>query len=192
MQHHSITTGKGDQGETRALDGSTLPKDHAMMEALGALETLRAHLALLQIRLQPIAEEKESTECLFFLLHACFALGAYISDPESADPESPHALTPQHLERLEQEQHRLETELNLPGAFIAAASNEDAALADLAVAAARSFERRLVGYQRIAPGFNAPLPLAFANRMSDFLFILARHLEKGVYHTVDYSRLNPS
>ncbi|HQB04230.1 MAG TPA: hypothetical protein PLY90_13185, partial [Candidatus Hydrogenedentes bacterium] len=96
-----------------------------------------------------------------------------------------------HLERLEQEQHRLERELNLPGAFIAAASNEDAALADLVVAAARSFERRLVGYQRIAPGFNAPLPLAFANRMSDFLFILARHLEKGVYHTVDYSRLNP-
>ena len=51
MKHGSITTGQGDGGTTRIPDGSSLPKDHPIIEALGSLDAFRASLSLLRIRL---------------------------------------------------------------------------------------------------------------------------------------------
>ena len=48
----NVTTGKGDSGQTRALDGTQFEKCHPMMEAVGTLDTLRTHTALLRLQLQ--------------------------------------------------------------------------------------------------------------------------------------------
>ena len=97
-----------------------------------------------------------------------------------------------HLQQLKEEQDRLEQALTLPPAFIATATNETAALADQTATAARTLERRMVACQSAVPLFADPLALAFVNRFSDYLFILARHLEKGNHETVDYTLLDPS
>ena len=74
-------------------------------------------------------------------------------------------------------------------AFIVSASNTLAAHVDALCATARSFERSLVALREAVPEFDAGVLLAFANRLSDYLYILARHLEDGNHLTVDYDRL---
>ena len=184
-----VTTKKGDAGQTTALDGEMFGKDHPLMEALGALDTMRAQIALLRAQiLERRSDASREAEFLLFLLHTCFLFGSSLADARNRRPEwHPLRLEPMHLDLLEAEQARLEAGLQLPRAFIAGASNSLAAQADIAAGYARAFERRLIAFQRIVPEFNDPVYNAFANRASDFLFILARHLEEGRHQPVDYA-----
>jgi cob(I)alamin adenosyltransferase len=190
MKKGSISTGKGDGGETRMLDGSMLPKDHVLIETLGSLDSFRSTLAWLRVRLQSLPEEKEQSDFLLFLIHACFALGAQLVPMPEGMTHTLPGLQSAHLQRLEAMERRLEEALTLPRAFIATASNEEAALADQAATAARTLERRLVACHRALPALDLSNALPFVNRMSDYLFILARHLEKGKHESVDYRLLD--
>lgn len=186
-----VTTGKGDGGETRSLDGAQLPKDHIMMETLGALDALRGQMALVRVLLlQKRPDDEHDAEFLLFLLHACFIMGSAISDPRDQKMEWRRGhLTPNHLEALEIEQARLEQAMNLPAAFIVCAANEMAAQADIAASTARTFERRMVAFHRAFPEFQQTIYSAFVNRLSDYLFILARSLDNGSYQTVNYDKI---
>lgn len=185
-----VTTGKGDHGETRILGGEVLPKSHPVLECTGSLDTLRAHLAML--RLETVkAGHNDLAEFLLWVLHTCFLMGTAINDPKRRHHEYRiEDISEKHLRRLEAEQARLENETPLPRAFIAAASNPAAAWADLTATVARTLERNLVRLKEAEPAFEAEAILAYVNRLSDFLFILARRLEEGRHQTVDYSVLD--
>ncbi|MCK5861530.1 MAG: ATP:cob(I)alamin adenosyltransferase [Candidatus Hydrogenedentes bacterium] len=183
-----LTTGQGDTGKTRTLDGRVLAKSHPALEAVGTLDALRTQTALLRLQLQ----KKEPEECseinfLLFLLHTYPLIGTAISDPYIHKPEWRRGeLEEKHLHFLEEEQKRLEAELNLPREFIVSATNILAAQADCTAVAARTFERRLVAFCQSTPDFDIPICLAFTNRMSDYFFVLARYLEKGHHEVVTY------
>jgi len=187
-----VTTKKGDAGSTRTLAGVMLPKNHVVLECTGELDALRAQLALLRLLiLEGEAPDREArAEFLWWLLHVCFLIGTEVNDPENTHPEyriTP--LSPNHLEHLEAEQMALEARLNLPKSFIASAANPVAAHADITATIARALERKLVHLAAAVPGFEAGPILAFVNRLSDFLYILARHLEEGQHQPVDYAVL---
>jgi len=187
----NVTTGKGDSGQTRALDGTQFEKCHPMMEALGTLDTLRTHTALLRLQLQEkYPEETRQIKFLLFLLHTYFLIGTTISDPQMRKPEWHRGeITTKHLQRLESEQQHLEEDLTLPHSFIVSATNPIAAQADITASTARAFERRFVAFCQSTPEFQHPTCLAYINRISDYFFILARQLEKGLHQPVDYSTL---
>jgi len=187
-----VTTKQGDTGETRTLAGDLLPKCHIVLECTGGVDALRAHTAL--VRVMMLDEEPqhfaESAEFLLWLLHAYFLVGAEVNDPECKHPEYRHdTLSERHLERLEAEQQRLEATLTLPRSFIVCASTLAAAQADIAATVARALERNLVRLKAETPSFEADVILKFVNRTSDYLYILARHLENGAHLPVDYSVL---
>ncbi|MBI4558641.1 MAG: ATP:cob(I)alamin adenosyltransferase [Candidatus Hydrogenedentes bacterium] len=58
--------------------------------------------------------------------------------------------------------------------------------ADVACTVARRLERSVVRLKELMPTFEATHVLVFLNRLSDYLFILARDLEQGRYSTLDY------
>lgn len=187
-----VTTKYGDGGMTRSLGGDKVPKDHPIVEATGALDTLRAELALLRLEMveRPGGESSPEADFLWWLLHMCFVMGAEISDPLRKHPEWRQGeVGPKHLAHLEKEQARLEAATPLPRAFIVSATNRAAARADITTTMARAFERRLVSLKSAVPEFQADNLLAFVNRLSDYLFILARHLDGGEHHPVDYGTL---
>jgi len=188
----SVTTKKGDSGQTRALDGAAYGKDHVLMEAVGALDALRAQTALLRVQLQEQQPEAlEEIGFLLYVLHSYFLIGSAISDPHNQKMEWRRGqLNPGHLQRLEAEQARLEAALRLPRAFIVCAVNALAAQADITAATTRTFERRLVAFAKAMPDFDAATMLAYVNRLSDFFFILARHLENGRHQPVNYELLD--
>jgi len=187
-----VTTKQGDEGNARALDGEIYKKSHPLMEAVGAVDELRAQTAMLRIRVmeeQPEDHERIA-EFLLWLLHTYFPIGTECSDPTQKNPQMRQVeLGASHLEKLETEQVWMEDQIDFAKAFIAGASNSLAAQADLASVAVRRLERSVVCLQESVPVFHPDTLLAFINRMSDYFFVLARHLERGDHIPVDYGKL---
>lgn len=190
MKKSYVTTKQGDSGNTRLLDGQWVPKNAEIIECLGALDNLRAHLAFLKFQIsQTDNPHKEFLiETLVWLIHCCFITGTQIVDPKGSIVSSTHPrLSLQHLERLEQCQERLEEHLQLPRKFIAYGSNPVSAYADIVTTVAREFERRLVSFINSKSEKINEVFIPFYNRLSDFLFITARILDDNEFHTVDYT-----
>ena len=83
-------------------------------------------------------------------------------------------------------QAELEAKVRLPKQFILSASNPIAAQMDFACTLVRQAERSAVRLKEAVPAFEAALILAFLNRLSDTLFMLARYLDGAGHLTVDY------
>ena len=187
-----VTTKLGDDGQTMALSGVRYSKAHAIMDCVGTLDELRAHTATLRLTVLDSgrADAQEAAHFLLWLMHVYFPIGSALSDPENARPEYHKvALTPGHLERLEREQARLEEQTPLPPIFVVCATNAAAAQADVTCTVARRLERAVVHLAEQHSAFEAKNVLAFLNRLSDYLFILARYLEDGQHTALDYTRL---
>lgn len=187
-----VTTRRGDRGTTVSLAGEDQPKHHAVMEAVGAVDEARAHLALLRLQLAaPDAPERDAIHaCVTRVMHAFFAIGAACSDPEDRKPDyHPARIGPEHVAWLEEEQARLEGQVELARSFVVGASNEAAAQADIACTIVRRLERRVSALMSAYPAMDAEFLLIFVNRLSDYLFITARYLEGGNHEPVDYTQL---
>lgn len=188
-----VTTKNGDTGTTRTLSGEVLSKGNIVLECTGRVDAARAQVALLRAMVQERkpADHEAVADFLFWLLHTFFLIGTEVNDPECRHPEyRSKQLSPAHLTKLEGEQARLEAALTLPRSFIACAANAEAAQADVAATAVRDLERELVRLQASVPAFQGTEPITFINRVSDYLYILARYLEGGRHQPVDYSLLD--
>jgi cob(I)alamin adenosyltransferase len=184
-----VTTGHGDQGQTMALDGSHYSKAHPIMECTGCVDELRAWTALtrLEIVRSSARDSERHAAFLDWLANAYFALGAECSDPTNRRPTyHSKRVGPDQLKRLESEQAWLESQTQLPKSFISGASNTPAAHADILCTVARRLERAMVRLKEIEPAFQCENLLPFVNRLSDYCFMLARHLEDGQHRVVDY------
>ncbi|MEK7794958.1 MAG: ATP:cob(I)alamin adenosyltransferase [Candidatus Hydrogenedentota bacterium] len=187
-----VTTKNGDDGTSRTLGGDRLPKSHPIFECSGDVDSLRARLALCRLLVLESGREDANQigESLYWILHVCFLAGAQCNDPENKHPEYRKLdVGPEHIEQLESAQFAIEERTRLPRQFIAAASNTLAAHVDLACTDTRRLERSVVRLKEAMPGFKCEHVLALVNRLSDYLFILARHFEDGSHATVDYGRL---
>ena len=119
-----VTTKRGDHGETTALSHDAHPKSHPIIECVGVVDELRAHIALVRqllLAARPGGHD-ETAAFLLWLLHVHFVIGAMCSDPLRKRPEYHKGfLADEHLARLEGEQARLERGLSLPRGFVVSA-----------------------------------------------------------------------
>ncbi|HOK09285.1 MAG TPA: ATP:cob(I)alamin adenosyltransferase [Candidatus Hydrogenedens sp.] len=190
MKKSYVTTKQGDKGKTKLPDGHWVLKDSEIIECLGSLDSLRVNLSYL--RLQILQSDNPHkiflSETLLWLIHCCFITGTQISDPSGVLVPSNHPrLSQKHLNQLEQWQAQLEEQLQLPRKFIASANNPISAYADIVTTVAREFERRLITLKKNQPETINEVFVPFYNRLSDFLFIIARILDNDNFNTVDYT-----
>jgi len=162
-----IYTRTGDAGTTGLADGRRTPKDAARVEAMGAVDELNSALGVL------LAETLPETvrACLDNVQNDLFDLGGELSVPGHT------IMSKAHVERLERELDRLNADLPPLKDFILPGGSRAAALAHVARTICRRAERRLVTLsrkQKIAPAM-----LAYLNRLSDLLFVLARALNRA-------------
>ena len=190
-----VTTGRGDTGETTALSGEDLSKGHVLVECVGCVDELRAQLALARLRVLDVSKrptEFDAAGLLFWLMHMCFVIGARCSDPLLKKPERHRvSVGPEHVQRIEEAQVRIEALARIPRAFVVSASTPASAHIDLACTAARRLERTVVRLAGETPGFSAPELLVYLNRQSDVLFMLARYVDAGASIGLDYGLLTP-
>ncbi|MBN4046799.1 ATP:cob(I)alamin adenosyltransferase [bacterium AH-315-P07] len=188
-----VTTKRGDSGESTAMSGDTLSKSHAIFHACGMVDSVRAHAALLRLKVAASGrgDAKGVSEFLNWLIHTCFLIGSHCNDPHNKHPEYRNReLTQAFLDKLDAYQQDLESRVTLPKNFIAYASNELAAETDILCTEVRALERSIVGVKESEGVFDASVIIPFVNRLSDTLFMLARSFEDGNHTSVDYGVLD--
>jgi cob(I)alamin adenosyltransferase len=165
-----IYTRTGDTGETALGDGTRVAKDNPRVAAYGAVDELNAALGLLLAHHPNVAE----AELLRGIQNDLFDVGADLCVPQSASEGSRKPLRVQASQttRLEQAIDKLNENLSPLRSFVLPGGNPDAAWCHLARTICRRAEREVVALARTEP-IN-PQVVVYLNRLSDYLFVLAR------------------
>jgi cob(I)alamin adenosyltransferase len=169
-----IYTRTGDRGRTGLLDSVRVPKDHLRVAAYGDVDELSAALG--------VARAEDPDGELGFLLgqiqRDLFALGAQLADPKArvGARKAKAALSPDLVERLERAIDSHDDALPPLTSFILPGGSRTGALLHLARTVCRRGERAVVGLARRHDV--DPLVVVYLNRLSDLLFVLARHANR--------------
>ena len=159
-----IYTRTGDDGTTGLTDGSRVPKDDPRIEAIGAVDELNSGIGVLLCETLPA----EIRDCLTGIQHRLFDIGGELSIPGHV------TLAGENVAGLEQQLDALNADLPALREFILPGGTRAAALCHVARATCRRAERRVFTLATTA-GVN-PATSHYLNRLSDLLFVMARHL----------------
>jgi cob(I)alamin adenosyltransferase len=172
---NKIYTRTGDDGTTGLVDGSRLPKHAARMEAIGAVDEANSAIGLAAVALAGGTH----ASALSRIQNDLFDLGADLATPvgsiggeDFAPSDMVLRIIPVQAEWLEQAIDRLNEGLAPLTSFILPGGSEAAARVHVARASVRRAERAMVALTEETPV--NPAALAYVNRLSDYLFVLAR------------------
>jgi len=165
-----IYTRGGDKGETSLGDGERVPKHDLRVAAYGTVDEANATIGLARLH-----TTGEADAMLARIQNDLFDLGADLCTPESPNPKYPPLRVAQaQIDRLEREIDAMNAALKPLDSFILPGGTPAAAYLHLARTVARRAER-LITELATKEGVN-PRAIAYINRLSDHLFVLARHL----------------
>jgi cob(I)alamin adenosyltransferase len=167
---NKIYTRTGDDGTTGLVDGSRLPKHAARMEAIGAVDEANSAIGWAVCALG----ESAHAAALARIQNDLFDLGADLATPgtDFTPSEMVLRIVAGQAVWLEQAIDDLNERLGPLTSFILPGGSEAAARIHVARAAVRRAERAMTALD--AQDCANPAALAYVNRLSDYLFVLAR------------------
>ena len=168
---NKIYTRTGDDGTSGLVDGSRQLKHSPRFEAIGAVDEANSAIGL-----AVIATASQPRRALVRIQNDLFDLGADLATPgeDFAPSEMVLRIIPAQVEWLEQVIDGLNASLAPLTSFILPGGSEAAARTHIARASVRRAERAMTALAASEPV--NPAALAYINRLSDYLFVLARHL----------------
>lgn len=167
-----IYTRTGDDGTTGLVDGSRCPKHSARIAAMGLVDEANSAIGLAICALEGEAERALLTR----VQNDLFDLGADLATPsvdgDFAPSEMVLRIVPSQPEWIEAQIDALNERLEPLTSFVLPGGSEAAARVHVARATTRAAERAMVALA--AEDAVNPAALAYINRLSDLLFVLAR------------------
>lgn len=160
-----IYTRSGDAGETGKADGTRVSKRDELIQAQGDVDELNSFLGLLASKVDSPALD----ELISRIQHDLFNMGAELS-------LSQQYIVDDDVSFLEKQLDHYNAALPPLKEFILPGGGESAALCHVARAVCRRTERSLVALDH-QEGVGSDV-LAYINRLSDLLFVLARVLNR--------------
>lgn len=163
-----IYTKGGDKGETSLLGGTRVAKSHERVEAYGNLDELNSFIGLVRDRdINP-----HYRDILIRIQQNLFVAEALIArDPEKQTRELP-TLSDQEITLLEREIDAMNEELPPLTNFILPGGHTVVSECHIARTVCRRAERSLIRLNQSSPVED--IIIRFLNRLSDYLFVLAR------------------
>ncbi len=172
-----IYTKTGDKGSTSLWGGKRISKGELRIEAYGTIDELNAHLGLVL----DLETEKPIKELLISVQNTLFLCGSLLA----ADPENQKLALPpfsdELIPTLEKAIDELDKQLEPMTAFILPSGHPTVSHTHIARTICRRAERRCVALSEIE--LVNPLIIQFLNRLSDYLFTLARYQGKRLNAT---------
>ena len=171
-----IYTRTGDAGSTRLGDMSETTKTDSRLRAYADVDETNAHLGLV---LASGGLEAEVTAVLTHVQNDLFDVGADFCTPVVPDPEHPPLrIEADYVTRLEQWCDTYNEDLPTLRSFILNGGTTAAAHLHVARTVCRRAERSAwAAHAEYAESMNV-LAITYLNRLSDLLFILARHANR--------------
>jgi cob(I)alamin adenosyltransferase len=172
---NKIYTRTGDDGSTGLVDGSRQPKHAARIEAIGAVDEANSAIGLAAVAMAGTGDEQS----LFRIQNDMFDLGADLATPlgdvggsDFEPSEMVLRVIPVQAVWIEHAIDALNERLEPLTTFVLPGGSEAAARLHVARASVRNAERRVTALAVVEPV--NPAALAYINRLSDYLFVLAR------------------
>jgi len=168
-----IYTRKGDQGETSLFGGTRVPKSSARINAYGTVDELNSVIGLAA----SYKLSEKSSEWIKKVQEDLFVLGADLATPSPSETRIPR-IKEEAITFLEETIDEMQEELAPLKNFILPGGSQQGATLHLARTVCRRAERATVICRQEEEV--SPLAIKYLNRLSDFLFVLARYENKQV------------
>ncbi|WP_417289557.1 cob(I)yrinic acid a,c-diamide adenosyltransferase [Corallibacter sp.] len=172
-----IYTKTGDKGTTALFGGTRVPKHHIRIESYGTVDELNSHIGL--IRDQDIQETYKNV--LIHIQDRLFTVGAILAtDPEKAIMKNGKErlnipkISEENITLLEQEMDAMNDALPQMTHFVLPGGHQTVSFCHIARCVCRRAERLASALNDLEP--IDPNTLRYLNRLSDYLFVLARKL----------------
>ncbi|MDC0204535.1 cob(I)yrinic acid a,c-diamide adenosyltransferase [Flavobacteriales bacterium] len=165
-----VYTKKGDTGKTQLLGGSIVSKNHIRLECYGTIDELNAFIG--NIYDQQLS--KQHKLILLAIQNQLFNLGSIISCDGTKQRIALPNISEANIEVLEAEIDKMDAYLPKLKSFILPSGHDIASKCHIARTICRRTERNLVALAETTE-IN-PLHLKYLNRLSDYLFVLARDI----------------
>ena len=162
-----IYTKTGDTGTTRLGDGSTTTKNALRVETYGTVDELNSFIGLLRAEVNDPAIDEQ----LSAIQHDLFDAGGELSVPGL------QAVSTDYVTALEHQIDTMNEALPPLKDFILPAGNRATSVCHVARTTCRKAERQLVSLMQTEEEIN-PALLQYLNRLSDWLFVMARTLAR--------------
>jgi ATP:cob(I)alamin adenosyltransferase len=172
----SITTKTGDDGTTGLWSGQRVPKDDPRIEAIGEVDELSSFLGFARLACS-LDTTKASIEGLQR------DLVRVAGELASVAPPFGNPIRARDEEAITDSIHELEARIELRG-FVLPGRTEGSARLDLARVASRHLERSVIALSREAKV--SDILRRYLNRLSDYLFLLARS-EEAATGKIEYA-----
>lgn len=173
MAKSNVYTRTGDSGTTSIVGGERVPKYSLRLEAYGTIDELSAFLGNLVADDSVIDQQRIQ---IIDMQNMLFNIGGYLAtSPAIRHPEVP-GLSQQNISDMEEWIDTMDEQLPRLHNFIIPGGCKASAKANLARTVCRRAERRVIELAQ-QEDIN-PLVLAYLNRMSDYLFVIGRYLNK--------------
>jgi cob(I)alamin adenosyltransferase len=174
-----IYTRTGDDGSTALGTGERRKKHDLRVAAYGTVDEVNACLGIARLH---TAEEPAVDAMLARIQNDLFDLGADLCTPPGATGKGPEgarlAVTDAQVTRLEQEIDALNAELSPLRSFVLPGGMPAAAYLHLARTVCRRGERLMVELTERPGEEVSAAALKYINRLSDFLFVASRFLNR--------------
>ena len=174
-----VYTRTGDDGTTALLHGGRVDKDDLRTEAYGTTDEAVSTLGLARAALG----DRPEAEAVLAVQRELFVVGAQLATQADRWPrltEEVSRTTPGMVERLERAIDQLTARHPLPQEFVVPGGTPAGAALDLARTIVRRAERHVVRLRR-AGQLPDDAPLRYLNRLSDYLYVLARVIDGDGY-----------
>lgn len=166
---NKIYTRTGDSGETGLVDGSRRKKYDLRIEAFGDVDEVNSAIGIVRVHL---AKSSLHDEMLGRIQHDLFDMGADLSTPYTTGEDKALRIIASQVARLENEIDQLNEHIPPLDSFVLPGGSEASAHLHLARTIVRRAER--MAYALAEKEKTNQEALKYLNRLSDFLFVLAR------------------
>ena len=167
-----IYTKAGDQGKTSLIGGTRVPKSHIRIESYGTVDELNSFIGLLN---DLVVDEKINAD-LKEIQDRLFTVGSSLAcDPEKESALKIPDLKEEDIVRLETAMDAMNEVLAPMKSFIIPGGHQAISTAHIARCVCRRAERWCVNMQE-EDLFVETLVIKYLNRLSDYLFTLARYI----------------
>ena len=166
-----IYTKTGDKGKTSLIGGTKVPKSHPRINAYGTVDELNSFIGLLADQLS----DTHSREQLKEIQDRLFTIGSSLAcDPKKEIAMRIPDLHQPDIQLLETEMDAMNGRMPEMKSFILPGGAQAISTAHICRAVCRRAERIVVELDLAEP-LEQPLILQYLNRLSDYLFVLARY-----------------
>jgi cob(I)alamin adenosyltransferase len=167
-----ITTGTGDSGYTGLLGAQRVPKYDPRPDTFGTVDEATSALGLARATTQ----DQRVKDIIYQIQQELYLLMGELATPPENYEKMGLRMTGEHVQRLEQVEEALKSEVEIPNKFIIPGDTLDGAALDLARTIIRRAERMAVKLLHDKVIQNGEV-VRYLNRLSDLIFVLARYVE---------------